>query len=213
MDRKLAEAPAWVPEIETPPHLRAQCQAMQLAAPYLGLGFRKERLDSKVHARLVDHLRKNVGRFQTEPTVDEIGTAAVNVIPTLLFDDQRFNNQLAEELRPAHEEWAGRSLLVSYCYGLRCYQRGAFLYNHVDRLPHFVSSTICVDHALQSPWPLHIESIDGVASQIDMEPGDMVFYEGARLVHGRPYPLDGDFYVGIFVHYYPTGGAMPVIGR
>jgi len=37
-----------------------------------------------------------------------------------------------------------------------------------------------------------------------MNPGEMVFYEGARLRHGRAYPLQGDYYVSIFVHYRPV---------
>ena len=31
----------------------------------------------------------------------------------------------------------------------------------------------------------------------------MIFYEGARLRHGRAYPLQGDYYAAIFVHYRP----------
>ena len=56
---------------------------------------------------------------------------------------------------------------------------------------------------LDKPWPLYMEDIDGHAYQVDMEPGEFVFYEGARLVHGRPWPLEGDYYIGMFVHYRP----------
>ena len=68
-------------------------------------------------------------------------------------------------------------------------------------MPHIVSATICVDHALNSRWPLHIENIHGTVSQIDLEPSEFVFYEGTRLAHGRPYPLDGQYYAGMFVHF------------
>ena len=96
-------------------------------------------------------------------------------------------------------------LEYSNCYGIRVYQRGTFLYNHVDRPTHIISSAICVDYALDRPWPLHLENIDGEVSQVDFEPGELVFYEGARLAHGRPYPLDGDYYAAIFLHYRPVG--------
>jgi hypothetical protein len=33
----------------------------------------------------------------------------------------------------------------------------------------------------------------------------MLFYEGARLRHGRPYPLQGAYYAGIYLHYRPAG--------
>ena len=204
MSRAPTDAQVLVPELEAPDFLRKKCDQMQANAPYLGLGFRKARLDPEVHERLLAHFRANIERFHAEGVIDEIGTVAKGNITTLLFEDEGFNAQLAEDLRPLHEAWAGMPLILSHCYGIRCYQRGTFLYNHVDRQPHFISSTICVDHALNSPWPLHIENVDGQMSQVNMEPGELIFYEGTRLVHGRPYPLDGDYYAGIFVHYHPA---------
>ena len=32
----------------------------------------------------------------------------------------------------------------------------------------------------------------------------MVWYESARLVHGRPDKLEGEYFDNIFVHYRPT---------
>lgn len=209
MSQASIDSPAWVPELEAPAYLRDKCGDMQAEAPYLGLGFKKTRLEPRLYDRLRTHFRENVERFRPEGPVDEIRTTAHQIIPTLLFDDDAFNARLAEELRPLHEAWAGMPLLLSHCYGIRCYQRGTFLYKHVDRQPHFVSSTICVDHALDSPWPLSISTLDGQVNQIDLAPGEMVLYEGTRLAHGRPYPLDGDFYAGIFVHYYPATGLPP----
>lgn len=202
-------APALLPELEAPGYLRTKCAEMVADAPYLGLGFQKGRLPRGVHERLTAHLRANLTRFRSEGPVDEIRTAAKAVIPTLLFDDEAFNLQLAEELRPLHEEWAKMPLELSACYGIRCYQRGTFLYNHVDRHTHVISSTICVDHQLDSRWPLSIHDVDGSVHQIDMAPGEFVFYEGTRLPHGRPYALDGNFYAGIFVHYHPAHGSHP----
>jgi len=202
-----AEGAALIPELETPAFLRERCAQMRSGARYLGLGFRKARLAPELHARLLDHFRANVARFRSEVAIEEIGSVDKAAIPTLFFEDRQFNARLGEDLRPLHEAWAGVALELSACYGIRCYQRGAFLHNHVDRPTHVVSATICVDHALDAPWPLHIESIDGEVRQIDLEPGELVLYEGARLVHGRPYPLDGEFYAGVFVHYRPAGTA------
>lgn len=193
------------PTLEAPAYLRQKCREMQAEAPDLGLGYQKTRLPVPIQARLVAHFQANLPNFRPEGAVDEIRTSDKQTIPTLVFTDDQFNARLAEELRPMHEEWAGRSLVLSHCYGIRCYQRGTFLYNHVDRQPHFVSSTICVAHSLDSPWPLAIVDADGHEQRLDMEPGEMILYEGTRLAHGRPYPLDGDFYAGIFVHYYPAG--------
>jgi prolyl 4-hydroxylase len=212
MKRARSDQTHLVPELEMPAHLREKCEQMQRQAPDLGLGFRKARLGPELHARLLTHFRDNVARFRAETRIEEIGTTGAGIIPTLIFEDRDFNLRLAEELKPLHEAWAGMPLELSYCYGIRCYQRGTYLHNHVDRQPHFVSATICVDHALDSPWPLHIESIDGEVSQINLESGEFVLYEGTRLAHGRPYPLDGDFYAGIFVHYRPAGWTAAAAG-
>ena len=211
MSHARIDAPPLLPAFEAPEYLRKKCSEMQADAPDLGLGFKKTRLPPGLHQRLLGHLQSNVERFVPEGAVDEIRTASTHTIPTLIFEDAAFNAQLAEELRPLHEEWAGVPLVLSHCYGIRCYQRGTFLYNHVDRQPNFVSSTICVAHALDTPWPLCIVGLDGQMSQISTEPGELVLYEGTRLAHGRPYPLDGDFYAGIFVHYFPAsvGGEGP----
>jgi prolyl 4-hydroxylase len=116
-----------------------------------------------------------------------------------------------------HREWSGHELTKAACYGIRVYQGGSYLLNHLDRLrTHVVSSTICVDHRLHSPWPLYIEDVDGNPHEVHVEPGEMVFFEGALLKHGRPYAMSGEYYANIFLHYTPvdwstrlTGGGGP----
>jgi len=193
-----------IPELEAPPFLRERQRQMQATASYCGLGFLKGTLAPAAHERLLEHLRINADFFRPEPRSDEIGNVDRATIPALLYEDKAFNAQLGADLQARHEAWAGMRLELSYCYGIRVYQRGTFLYNHVDRPTHVISSAICVDCSLESPWPLHLESIDGAVSQIDLAPGEFVFYEGTRLAHGRPYPLQGDYYAAVFVHYRPV---------
>jgi prolyl 4-hydroxylase len=191
--------------LETPPHLEEDTRRMQAAARYCGLGFKKARLPATIHERLLQHLRRNSSRFRAETAIDYIVNRDPGTIAALYFEDKAFNAALSRELQPAHEEWSGMRLVESACYGIRIYQRGTFLYNHVDHTQtHIISSTICVDHRLSSPWPLYVEDVAGNGHQIDMDPGEMVFYEGARLRHGRAYPLQGDYYASIFVHYRPV---------
>jgi hypothetical protein len=40
---------------------------------------------------------------------------------------------------------------------------------------------------------------------VDIPPGKLFFYESAKLSHGRPSTLDGEFYAHIFVHFRPVG--------
>ena len=189
---------------KTPAHLIAKHAKAKENVPYLGLGFAKTRLDSKIYERLVDHLRSNLHWFRSEPASEYIHTENKRSYPSLLYQDENFNQRLMSDLHPAHEEWSGRQIRKAACYGIRVYQPGSYLYNHIDRTgTHVVSSTICVDHRLHKPWPLYIEDDDGQPHEISVEPGEMVFFEGARLTHGRPYALDGEYYANIFVHYTP----------
>ena len=193
--------------IETPAEIVQKTAEMVATAPYCGLGFSKSRLHHKTYQKMMQQLHADVDKFLPETRIEEICTTEPSVIPALYHEDHAFNRWVLGDLKMAHEEWSGMKLAPSACYGFRVYQRGCYLHNHVDRTQtHIISSTICVDHRLDEPWPLYIEDIEGKACQIDMRPGELVFYEGARLPHGRPWPLKGRYYVGMFVHYRPLGG-------
>lgn len=187
-----------------PEWLQQQTREQQAAAPYCGLGFQHGTLDSEIHATLLDKLRHSAGSFTPEAPIDEIGTCDDGWFPSLHYEDKAFNSAVSELLKPMHETWCGRKLVESACYGFRAYQRGCHLHNHVDRgLTHIISSTICIDSCLEEPWPLYLEDIYGQGHEVNLHPGEYLFYEGARLLHGRPWPLKGDYYVGMFVHYRP----------
>ena len=191
---------------ETPERL-LKLQAADLErVPALGLGFTKTTLDPKLHERLLQHFRASVHKFSSEAANGFLETENPRANPSLFYQDDPFNLRLMADLKDAHEEWSGQKLEEAACYGIRVYQRGGYLYNHIDQVrTHAVSSTICVDHRLDSPWPLYIEDLEGTPHEVLIEPGEMVFYEGARLTHGRPYALDGDYYANIYVHYTPIG--------
>jgi prolyl 4-hydroxylase len=190
---------------ETPERL-VELQSKDLEkVTLLGLGFVKTTLDPWLHERLLEHFRSNVHNFKSEAANGFLMTENSRSYPSLLYQNEKFNQRLMSDLQSAHERWSGLSLKKAACYGIRVYQPRSYLYNHVDHArTHIVSSTICVDHRLHGPWPLYIEDLEGRPHEVSIEPGEMVFYEGARLKHGRPYPLDGEYYANIFVHYTPV---------
>lgn len=191
--------------LEAPEWLQKQTREQQSTAPYCGLGFKRGRLSSELHSAMLGNLRTNSGRFQPEEQVNEINSVEPGFIPALYHEDAALNSAVCDALKPQHEQWSGMKLQESACYGFRAYQRGSYLHNHVDRgMTHIISSTICVDYQLDEPWPLYVEDIFGEAHQVNLEPGEFLFYEGARLIHGRPWPLKGDYYIGMFVHYRPV---------
>jgi hypothetical protein len=192
---------------KTPQYLEEMDTERREKAPLIGVGFRKTRLDGKLYERLLNHFRSSIHKFKSEPANEYLLTENKSAYPSLLYQDEEFNLGLLNDLQEAHEAWSGLPLMYAACYGIRVYQPGSYLYAHTDRTTHVVSSTICVDHRLANRWPLYIEDLEGRPHEVSVEPGEMVFFEGARLRHGRPYPLDGEYYANIFVHYTPVGSA------
>jgi hypothetical protein len=106
------------------------------------------------------------------------------------------------------ETWCGQTLEPTYVYGIRSYHHQAVLKMHRDRLDtHIISAIINVSQRVNQDWPLCIEDNAYRSHELLLQPGDMVFYEGGRLLHGRPQPLDGQDYANIFCHFKPVNYA------
>lgn len=202
------------PSIDCPEWIRKDTLEQQARVPYLdagGLacrGFEKRRIDDDIFAEIRAHFEAAKPRLVVEEG-DAIGrylcSTSDGLPPSLLSEDPEFKAVLAELLKPVHEEWCGFELEPAACYGVRVYLHGAYLHDHVDRADtHVVSSTLCVDREVYTPWHLHAEDIDGVRHEIDLEPGEYVLYESARISHGRPIPLNGRYHAGLFFHYRPA---------
>ena len=56
---------------------------------------------------------------------------------------------------------------------------------------------------VDSDWPLQIYDNNGTLDEVTLAPGEMVWYESARLVHGRVEKLNGSAFENIFVHFMP----------
>jgi prolyl 4-hydroxylase len=196
---------------ETPAHLFERHKNAKKNVHSLGLGYAKTKLEPQLYERLLDHMRQNLHKFRSEPATEFIQTENDRSYPSLLYQDEEFNQRLLTDLQPAHEKWCGIPIKKAACYGIRVYQPGSYLFNHIDHThSHVVSSTICVDHRLRNPWPLYIEDDEGNPEEVSIEPGEMVFFEGARLIHGRPNALDGEYYANIFVHYTPLDWSVSI---
>ena len=55
-------------------------------------------------------------------------------------------------------------------------------------------------------WPLVILNSTGGWSELYLKNGEMVFYESARMIHGRPHPYTGDRYAQLYAHFRPVAG-------
>ncbi len=124
------------------------------------------------------------------------------------------------------EHYIDLPLRQTYSYS-RKYDRGAYLASHVDRPSCEVSATLCLDYKTddQRPWPIWIRGDQNYAgwdgdevqaitqkipnrqreanncSQVMLEPGDLLLYQGPNAPHWRDYLL-GDYSYHIFLHFY-----------
>jgi hypothetical protein len=200
--------------ITAPETVRRWTRRQQEDIPHLGAGgpgcpgFERRALPSALLGEIQASFAESKSRLIVESGPVESGhlsTMHRDLPPSLLAENAEFNKKVAETLKVLHEEWCGFELEASACYGVRVYLHGAYLHVHVDRPEtHVVSSTLCVDRDVHSPWPLEIEGVDGTRAAVDLEPGEFVLYESARVAHGRPTPLSGRFHAGLFVHYRPA---------
>ena len=134
----------------------------------------------------------------------------------------RLKQRIYDEMRTMHARWVGPDdsgtlagprgeaveLVEKSLYGIRSYHKHAVLRMHLDTAhTHIVSSIIHVANDLKDGerWPLYIYAHDGTLHKVDFEPGDIVHYESARAIHGRPEALPGDEYANLFLHYQPAG--------
>lgn len=118
-----------------------------------------------------------------------------------------YKNRLSGELQNVLEDWYGGPLDLTSIYGVRKYNNGSVLRMHVDTVDtHVVSAIINVDQEVEVDWPLVILDHEGHEHSVIMKPGDMLLYESAKLLHGRPDTFVGSHYDNIFIHYKPTTG-------
>jgi hypothetical protein len=144
----------------------------------------------------------HIERFANKEDIIEGGNPEWNSeIYRLDFYPER-SEQLHNLLQPMHEEWVGRKLIKQNIYGIRSYLDQTSLIMHRDRVgTHHVSSIIHVDQDIAKPWPLHIEDHEGKEHLVYTEPGQIILYESATCLHGRPTQFEGTYYRNFYVHY------------
>ncbi|CAB9526361.1 expressed unknown protein [Seminavis robusta] len=133
--------------------------------------------------------------------------------PRCLFIDRPdLTRRVLDELQSYTEAWAGIPLTPAIAYGFRLYQNNSILNMHVDKpQTHVISMIYHIDSSDDAePWPILIEDLHGNTHEVILTPGDVLFYESSKCLHGRPKIFNGSWYSSIFVHYYPTHGWQEV---
>jgi len=65
---------------------------------------------------------------------------------------------------------------------------------------------IQVDQKVNEDWMLEVIGHDGKTAQLPLKPQQMILYESATVIHGRPQPFNGYYYANVFVHFRPQNG-------
>lgn len=170
-------------------------------------GFVKTQLPGALFSKIKDFYDKNRTKHATETIAGGFVYNAVDQkkqSSALVHLDDTLKKEIHDTILPMVAEWCGKDLEPSYVYGIRVYRDQAVLKLHRDRIEtHVLGVIINVDQEVNEDWPLMIDDHSYRQHQIFLKPGDMVFYESARLRHGRPQPFNGESFANIFCHLRP----------
>lgn len=174
-------------------------------------GFEVIPIPTKVFEKLKAALEKGLENWDSipsEPQIDAVYTPK----PSKFISLGSLAWEVGNDLKELHEAWSGMELRHTSAYGLRLYQEGASLIMHHDKIhTHVISSIVHIGHEYfdeNEPWPIEIEDHDGVRHAVNLEPGQMLFYESASCLHGRRKVFKGKYYASIFMHYQPADKAI-----
>lgn len=161
---------------------------------YTSAGYAKVQLPANVMKLLQDFWENNEGSEYVEKW--PAGNTYVNhwETPTYMLPlgdsklqggGNEIRKSLLDAVQPTLEAWTGQSLVFTSLYGVRVYREDAVLSPHIDRLPLVTSAIINVAQDVDEPWPLEVIGHDGKATNVTVEPGEMVLYESHSVIHGK----------------------------
>ena len=172
---------------------------------YTDEGFKKEQLDADLFNEIKEYLALHKDDFYDELVEGNFIQSDKVDVPSRLFElSDELKNKIHNSLQKPMEAWSKTKLEPTFVYGIRDYKKGAVLIPHRDRNEtHIISAIINIDKKVEKDWPLEIDDHFYRRHEVFLEPGEVLFYESARLLHGRPTPLKGESYSNIFCHYMP----------
>jgi len=173
---------------------------------YTKIGFKKDKLDAQLFKKIEAYYAANEKNKKSErveggyiETLDskESGSDLIDL-------PDKLKKEIHKSLRTPLQKWSRCKLTPTFIYGIRVYKSGTALVPHRDRLTtHIVSAIINVGQNVEEEWPLVIEDNYYRNHHVLLKPGEVIYYESARLAHGRPQPLKGKFFANIFCHFMP----------
>jgi len=172
-------------------------------------------MPATLHAKLIQFW-EDYSERRTAESFDDSYTVInhFSIPPSLVYLDnnsKRKNDLALTEVKHLISYWSNvpeEELELTSFYGIREYHDGAYLRNHIDRAAtHVLSVILQIDQiGVNTRWPVEILDFKGERKTIHMKKGQMLFYESAKMIHGRPRVMHGENFVNAFCHFKPRSG-------
>eukprot|EP01084_Bolivina_argentea_P281740 482115_1 len=170
------------------------------------IGFTKLSIPTDIMDMLLTYFHDN----KESPTLEKwqpsnIFTNHIEAPTYMLHQNTKQKKKIYAALKPILEEWSGVILEPTALYGIRSYTNASWLANHIDTLQtHVLSAIMNVAQDVDEDWSLNIFDHNGTEYNVTLKPGDLLLYESATCIHGRPSPFQGKFFANIFSHFIPV---------
>ena len=169
-------------------------------------GINKFRIDASILQPITSYFFNHYEQGKIDEFIEGnyINNSHEKIASHLLPLPKELSNPLIDYVQDLCTSWCGLELEHTALYGIRIYKRGTSLNMHRDRPhTHIISAIINVAQSVDEDWSLTIEDNQCRMHQEILKPSEVLLYEGARLAHGRPCPLNGEYYANIFIHFKP----------
>ena len=188
---------AWQPELDERLYQEWKTEQDTLPPLYGNKAFAKVKTPEEVTNIVTSIMMKEKDNATKEKGITEI-EGDTNLFSLDKYPEQR--DRIHEIFRPFAEKIASKRLEPTHIYGLREYKNGAKLAMHRDRVStHIVSFSVC--YFKDKNWPIVIEGRDHAEYSVELEPGESLYYLGAKYEHGRPTAFEGESYINFYIHY------------
>ena len=158
---------------------------------YSDTGFAHAKLDKKIHQQILDLALKS------QSQTDDKSNHSLELPPSL-------KTQIEAHIKPQLEKWAGINLTLSEVESIQTHGDKATISSHRNsKDSQIISCMMRISQDIDENWQFQIEDHFYRQHDIVFQAGDMLFYEGARLAHGREVPMNGRHVTDLLCHFVP----------
>lgn len=169
---------------------------------YTGEGFFKAKLPEPLFNKIYHNYQTQMSKATSSNGKAITGGDKAVIVNNITPLSEDLKQETHQALQPLIEAWFGHYLKLTNTVGITNYKHAALIKQHrEDTNTTIVNAVVCVHQLVNKPWPLVIDDHNYRKHYVLLNPGDICFYEGAKLSHGRPEALDGEEYAELTLHY------------